>query len=104
MKSTIDPASLLTASQQTSKTNRSQRDKKSLKKSCEGFEAIFIQSLFKSMRKTVIDGGVFKKDNATAIYQDMFDQEVAKNISQKQSVGLAEQMYRQIERKSPSSK
>ena len=104
MKTALDPTSLLTASQQTPETNRSQRDKKSLKKSCEGFEAILVQSLFKAMRKTVTDGGVFKKDNATAMYQDMLDQEIAKNISQKQSLGLAEQMYRQIEKKLPPSK
>lgn len=104
MKSTLDSTSLLAASQQTPKTSPSQKDKKALKKTCQDFEAIFIQSLFKSMRKTVPDGGVFKKDNATAIYQDMLDQEIAKNISRKQSVGLAEQMYRQMEKKLPSAK
>ena len=104
MKSTIDPTTLLAASQHAPNTSRSQKDKKALKKTCQDFEAIFVQSLFKSMRKTVPDGGVFKKDNATAIYQDMLDQEIAKNISQKQSVGLAEKMYRQMEKKLPSSK
>jgi flagellar protein FlgJ len=104
MKSTLDSTSLLAASQKAPDTSRSQRDKKALKKTCQDFEAIFIQSLFKSMRKTVPDGGVFKKDNATEIYQDMFDQEISKNISRKQSLGLAEQMYRQIEKKLPSSK
>ncbi len=104
MKSTIDSTTLLAASQQAPDASRSQKDKKALKKTCQDFEAIFVQSLFKSMRKTVPDGGVFKKDNATAIYQDMFDQEIAKNISQKQSVGLAEKMYRQMEKKLPSSK
>ena len=104
MKSTIDPTTLLAASQRAPDTGRSQKDKKALKKTCQDFEAIFVQSLFKSMRKTVPDGGVFKKDNATAIYQDMLDQEIAKNISQKQSVGLAEKMYRQMEKQLPSSK
>ena len=104
MKSTLDPTSLLAASQQIPDTSRSQKDRKALKKTCQDFEAIFIQSLFKSMRKTVPDGGLLKKDNATAVYQDMLDQEIAKNISQKQSVGLAEQMYRQMEKKLPTSK
>lgn len=104
MKSTLDATTLLAASQKAPDTSRSQRDKKALKKTCQDFEAIFIQSLFKSMRKTVPDGGVFKKDNATEIYQDMFDQEITKNISRKQSLGLAEQLYRQMEKKLPSSK
>jgi flagellar protein FlgJ len=104
MKSTLDSTTLLAASQKAPDTSRAQRDKKALKKTCQDFESIFIQSLFKSMRKTVPDGGVFKKDNATAIYQDMFDQEIAKNISRKQSLGLAEQLYRQMEKKLPPSK
>lgn len=104
MKTTLDPKSLLTAAQQTPETGRTQRDKKSLKKSCQDFEAIFVQSLFKSMRKTVPDGGVFKKNNASEVYQDMLDQEVTKKISQQQSTGLAEQLYRQIVKKLPSAR
>jgi len=104
MKSTLDTSSLLAASQQTPDTSRSQKDKKALKKSCQDFESIFVQSMFKAMRKTVPDGGLLKKDNATAVYQDMLDQEIAKKISKKQSVGLADQMYRQMEKKLPSSK
>ena len=104
MKPTLDSSSLLTASQQIPDTNRSQRDKKALQKSCQGFEAIFVQSLFKAMHKTVVDGGLLKKDNATALYQDMLDQEVAKNISQKQTLGLAEQMYHQTEKLVPTAK
>ncbi len=77
------------------------RDRTSLKRSCQEFEAIFIQSMFKSMRKTLPDGGLFTKDNAHAIYQDMFDQEIATEISKKQSMGLADQMYRQLEKYLP---
>lgn len=73
------------------------KDRASLKRSCRQFEAIFIQSMFKSMRKTLPDGGLFKKDTAHAIYQDMFDAEIANEISKKQSMGLADQMYRQME-------
>ena len=104
MKSTLDSTSLLAAAQQVPDARRSQNDKKALKKNCQDFEALFIQSLFKAMRKSIPEGGLFKKDNATALYQDMLDQEIAKNISQKQSVGLADQMYRQMEKKLPSSK
>ncbi len=79
-------------------TKKLNKDRASLKKSCRQFEAIFIQSMFKSMRKTLPDGGLFKKDNAHAIYQDMFDAEIANEISTKQSMGLADQMYRQMEK------
>lgn len=79
------------------------RDAKSLKKSCQDFEAIFIQSMFKAMRKTIPDGGMFEKDTAHEIYQDMLDSEVASEISRRQSMGLAEQMYRQMEKNLPDS-
>jgi flagellar protein FlgJ len=54
--------------------------------------------MFKSMRKTVPDGGLFEKDTAHEIYQDMLDSEVASKISRSQSMGLADQMYRQMEK------
>jgi len=69
-----------------------------LKRSCQDFEAIFIQSMFKSMRKTVPDSGLFTKDTAHEIYQDMLDARVASEISKTQSMGLADQIYRQMEK------
>ncbi len=104
MKSTIDPASLMTTTQQTPDVSRSQHDRKALKKSCQDFEAIFVQSLFQAMRKTVPKSGLFEEKSSTAIYQDMLDQEVSTKISRQQSIGLAEQMYRQMEKKLPPAK
>jgi flagellar protein FlgJ len=104
MKTSLDSAQLLSAAQQTPDTSRNQKDKESLKKSCQDFEAIFVQSLFKAMRKTVPEGGLFEKDNATEMFQDMLDQEIATKMSQKQSIGLADQMYRQMEKMVPSKK
>ena len=101
----LDTLTLVSPARQSPAENKTlSRDRASLKRSCQEFEAIFIQSMFKSMRKTLPDGGLFKKDNAHAIYQDMFDQEIATEISQKQSMGLADQMYRQMEKHLPSAK
>jgi flagellar protein FlgJ len=74
------------------------KDIAALKRSCQDFEAIFIQSMFKSMRKTVPDGGLFTRDTAHEIYQEMLDSEVASKISRNQSMGLADQIYRQIKK------
>lgn len=105
MKSTIDPAVLLRAAQQTPQTTAdSQRDRQALKKSCQDFEAIFVQSLFQAMRKTVPEGGLFEESSPAKLYQDMLDQEIATQISRRQSLGLAEQMYRQMEQKLPAKK
>ena len=56
MKTTIDPRQALAASQSTPDPDRALRSRRNLKQSCQDFEAIFIQSLFKEMRKTVPEG------------------------------------------------
>ena len=104
MKSTIDPAALLKAAQQTPQTSSNQRDKQALKKSCQDFEAIFVQSMFQAMRRTIPEGGLFEESSPTKLYQDMLDQEIATQISRRQSLGLAEQMYLQMEQKLPAKK
>jgi flagellar protein FlgJ len=103
MKTNLD-SNVLLAAAKTSETQPLPKDRKALKKSCQDFEAIFIQSMFKAMRKTVPEGELFKENNASEMYQDMLDQEIATKISQKQSIGLAEQMYRQMEKKLPPAK
>ena len=104
MKSTIDAPAAMAAAQQTPDVQKAQRNRASLKKSCQDFEAVFIQSMFKAMRKTVPESGLFKDTNATEIYRDMLDQEVASSIARRQSLGLADQMYRQMEKKLPPEK
>lgn len=89
---------LALAQTQTVTDQKVVKDRASLKKACQDFEAIFIQSMFKSMQKTVPEGGLFEKDHATKMYQDMMDQEIASRISRRQSLGLADQMYRQMEK------
>jgi flagellar protein FlgJ len=100
MKTTLD-AAVLPLGPQAPPTERALKDRAALKKSCQDFEAMFIQSLFQAMRKTVPDNGLFAENNATRMYQEMLDQEIATKISQQQSIGLAEQMYRQMEQKLP---
>lgn len=103
MKTNLN-SNVLLAAAKTSEKQPLPKDRQALKKSCQDFEAIFIQSMFKAMRKTVPEGELFKENNAAEMYQDMLDQEIATKISQKQSIGLAEQMYRQMEKKLPPAK
>lgn len=99
MKTAIDPAQALAAARTTPDADRALYNRRSLKKSCQEFEAIFIQSLFKEMRKTVPEGGLFTRSTATEMYRDLLDQEVAKQVAERQSIGMAEQMYRQMEKR-----
>ncbi len=94
----VDTLTLLQPNTPSETTDASQRDRDSLRRSCQDFEAIFIQYMFKSMRKSIPDGGLFEKDTAHEIYLDMLDAEVAKEISRQQSPGLADQMYHQMEK------
>jgi len=104
MKTNIDANLLLHAAAQPTAAQSTGKDRASLKKSCQDFEAIFIQSMLKAMRKTVPEGGLFAKSNATKIFEDMLDQEFAVSIAKNQSVGLAEQIYRQMEKNLPGDK
>jgi len=103
MKTNTDDANLLLhAAARTPETRQAARNKTALEKSCQDFEALFVQSLFKAMRKTVPEGGLFAKSNATEIFEEMFDQSIATGIARDQSLGLAEQIYRQMEKKLPA--
>ncbi|MGD9949503.1 MAG: rod-binding protein [Desulfobulbus sp.] len=103
MKTNLENSLLLSQAQNVT-DQKAVKNRTALKKACQDFEAIFIQSMFKSMRKTVPEDGLFEKDHATEMYQDMIDQEIATKISQQQSLGLADQMYRQMEKLLPTKK
>ena len=104
MKTNIDPNMLLHVTPQSTTPQPSPKDKAALKKSCQEFEAIFIQSMFRAMRKSVTKGGLFAKSNATEIFEDMLDQNIATGVAKNQSLGLADQIYRQMEKHLPKDK
>jgi len=65
-----------------------------LKKATEGFEAIFLKKLFGQMRSTVQEtkvGDSFGKD----IYDDMFNEAIANDAAKKNSLGMAQMLYKQ---------
>ena len=59
------------------------------------FESLFVQMMLKSMRDATIDGGLFDS-NSMDIYQQMFDQQVSLDVSQRGGVGLAETLVNQL--------
>ena len=69
-----------------------------LKNTCEEFEAVMVQFMFKAMRNCEIDSGLLDKDVANGVYTDLFDGEVARAMAHKQSMGIGEQIYRQLQR------
>jgi len=59
------------------------------------FESLFVQMMLKSMRDATIEGGLFDS-NQLDLYQQMFDQQVSLDISQRGGVGLADTLVDQL--------
>ncbi|MCW8859520.1 MAG: rod-binding protein [Deltaproteobacteria bacterium] len=92
----IDTAQLFSqATTQAPKAHRGQ-DPEKLKEAAQQFEAIFIQQMFKEMRKTIPDDGLIQRGNADDVYTQLQDLEAAKITAQQGGIGLAELMMQQL--------
>ena len=59
----------------------------------KAFEAMFVQVLFKEMRKTVPrDGGIFPRSQATDTFEEMLDAEFARQIAESGQMGIARRL------------
>ena len=62
----------------------------------EEFEALFIQTMLKSMRDTLPEDSLLGGGNDTKLYQQLFDQQLSRNLSSGPGIGLAEILTRQL--------
>lgn len=80
-------------------------DRKKLEKTCSEFEAIFIQQMLQSMRKTIISSGLLENGLGKGIYESLFDQQLSQCLANRRGLGVGkmiyDQMMRQEEKKSP---
>ncbi len=60
------------------------------------FEAMLIQQMMSAMRKTVPESGLLSSGFASDMYASMFDQAIAETSSKSGSLGIAENIYRQM--------
>jgi len=67
----------------------------------EGFEEIFLYTMLSTMRKTTMNSGLLGEGNDAKIYQSMFDQEVATQMSQRRDFGLGRQIFDWLTRNKP---
>ncbi len=68
-----------------------------LKEACAGFEAIFLHTMLKNMRQSLPGDAVFNESNTSNIYQSMYDQYLADNLSKgSSSLGVKEFLYEQL--------
>ena len=78
------------------------RQRAQLKKATQDFEAIFVGTLFKEMRKTMSgDNPLFGNSSETKHYQEMMDDTVAQNLSKTGAFGLGNMLYKKVERTLP---
>lgn len=70
-----------------------------LGKVAQQVEAMFLQMMLKSMRDANLGDGIFDSDQGR-MYQDMFDKQVALDMSQHQNIGIGDLLMRQLMQKS----
>ncbi len=73
-------------------------DKKKLKEACNEFESVMLKMLYKQMKATVPDGGLTEKSSARSIFEDMLDEELMDQSSER-GMGISDMMYKQLSAK-----
>jgi len=95
------PASLRHSARAVSKNDHHRNPR--LWKASVQFEAIFLEQLLASMKKTIPDSGLLKKGFAEDTQSGMFNQAVAESIAQRSRTGIAITLYRQLEKDFPQT-
>lgn len=73
-----------------------EREDKKLKEACKDFEALFLSSLMKAMRKTVHKTNLFGSDSGEQTFQEMMDVEISNAAARNSSMGIADMLYKQL--------
>ena len=68
-------------------------DPAAIRDAARQFEALFLQMMLKSMR----DAGSVLSESRDRTYEEMFDQQVALELAQRESLGIADLLLRQID-------
>lgn len=76
---------------------KKEKGQKELKEACQGFEAIFLNTMLKSMRDTLPKDTLFNSGNGVEIYQSMYDQYLTQKLSEgEKSLGIKEFLYQEL--------
>ena len=71
-------------------------DDKKLREAANEFEAIFVQQLLKTMRKTSLETNLIPKSEGEKVFQSMLDEHYSKVMAKSGSLGLGEMIYKQL--------
>jgi flagellar protein FlgJ len=72
------------------------RDKQKLKETAQQFEGIFIKQLLDAMDKTIDRSGMLSGGHAEEMFRGMMNDEVSKKMAERNGLGLAQSIYRQV--------
>ena len=75
---------------------KSKTDDEGLRKASNEFEAIFIQQMLKTMRKTSLESDFIKKSEGEKIFRSMLDEQYAILSAKSGRLGLGEMIYKQL--------
>lgn len=73
-----------------------------LEEVAEQFEAFFVKMMLKQMRDANLGDGIFDSDQSR-LYQDMMDQQLSLDLSEKRMFGIADSLVRQLGSKNKSN-
>lgn len=95
----VDPRTVLSAPTKTQEANaesRKAKDLAALRESTREFEAIYVNEMYKAMRKTIPESELFTKNMATKMFEEMMDMELARNTAKGDGMGIGLAMYNQM--------
>jgi flagellar protein FlgJ len=71
-------------------------DPEEIKKAAQAFEAYFISSLLKEMRKTIPKGGFLGAGPGREIYESLLDEALATKMAEREGIGLAKLLVKKL--------
>jgi flagellar protein FlgJ len=80
----------------TGQATDTNKDDAKLQKASHDFEAIIMQQMLTAMRKSVPKDGLFGDGYAQDMYQSMYDESLAQQMSSGKGIGLADTIYKQL--------
>lgn len=70
-------------------------DKEKLKSVCKEFESLFMQMMYKQMKRTVPESELLPASSGREIFEEMLDEELIANAAER-GIGLSDVLYRQL--------
>ena len=74
-------------------------DDAKLREAANDFEAIFIQQMLKTMRKTSFESDLLPKSEGEKVFQSLLDEQYAQITAKSGSLGFGEMIYQQLKPK-----